>query len=161
MTVKIFIRRDVSDIHARYAVFDEYENELYTVSGRNTASGEVMKVISSGFTQAKIRDLRLPVLTAYVISVKAESVKLFFTYRAGRIKARFSGISWRIRGDILSGSFDIIDADGTIVCCVYQNFLKRYIELNVFDDNRELFCIAAALCVDALNIERVPDLQMT
>lgn len=159
--MKVFIRRDTCEIHSRFLVFDEYENKLYSVTGRNTASGEIMKVIDAGFTAAKIRQLRLPVIDAYSVTVASESVKLIFSYRAGRLRARYSGISWRIRGDILSGSYDILDADGTIVCTVFEHFSKNCTELNIFEDSRELFCIASAICVNSLNIERVPDLQLT
>ena len=93
--MKVFIRRDTSDIHSRFLVFDEFENKIYTVSGRNTASGELMKVMDGGFTAAKIRDLKLPVIDAYSVTVAQESVKLIFSYRAGRLRARYSGISWR------------------------------------------------------------------
>lgn len=157
--MKIFIRRDTSDIHSRFLVFDEYENKLYTVSGRSTASGELMKVFEGGFTVAKIRDLRLPVMEAYSVTIGNESFKLFFTYRAGRLRPRFSGISWRIRGDILLGSYDICDADGTIICSVCEHFSKNYTELSVYEKSRELFCIACAICVSSQNVERVPDLQ--
>lgn len=158
--MKAFIRRDTSDIHSRFLVFDEYGDKIYSVTGRNTASGELMKVIDGGFTAAKIRDMRLPVLDAYSVSVGAESVKLFFTYRAGRLRVRYSGISWRIRGDILSGSYDILDADGTLICSVFEHFSKNCTELNIYEKGRELFCLASAICVNTLNIERVPDLQM-
>ena len=159
--MKVFIRRDTSDLHSRFLVFDEYGNKIYSVSGRNTASGELMKVIDAGFTAAKIRDMKFPVINAYSITVGTESVKLFFTYRAGRLRARYSGISWRIRGDILSGSFDILDADGTIICSVCERFSDNCTELNIYEKGRELFCIASAVCVNSMNFERVPDLQLT
>ena len=120
-----------------------------------------MKVMDGGFTAAKIRDLKLPVIDAYSVTVAQESVKLIFSYRAGRLRARYSGISWRIRGDILCGSYDILDADGTIICSVFEHFSKNCTELNIFEKSRELFCIASAICVNSLNVERVPDFQLT
>ncbi len=159
--MKVFIRRDTSDEHARYLIDDEFENPLYNVTGRMTASGELMKIMSEGYTAAKIRDMRLPVVRAYSVSYASENIKLFFTVRAGEVRVRFSGISWRIRGDVLGGSYDILDADSTVICTVYKHFSKNYSELTIFDTNRELFCIAAAICVESLNLERVADLQMT
>ena len=159
--MKVFIRRDTSDIHSRFLVFDEFENKIYTVSGRNTDSGELMMVMDGGFTAAKIRDLKLPVIDAYSVTVAQECVKLIFSYRAGRLRARYSGISWRIRGDILCGSYDILDTDGTIICSVFEHFSKNCTELNIFEKSRELFCIASAICVNSLNVERVPDFQLT
>ena len=161
MTVRVFIRRDTSDIHARFTVYDEYENLMYHVTGKSTTSGNLMKVVAEGFTAAKIRDLELPVVSAYSIAAQGESVKLFFSVRAGVIKARYAGISWRIRGDVLSGSYDILDADGTIICAVCEHFSRNYTELCIFDQSRELFCISSVLCVNSLSIEREAQLQLT
>ena len=70
-------------------------------------------------------------------------------------------ISFMTRGDVVAGNYDILDADNSIVCVVNKDFAKSTLTVTVEMEDRELFCIAAAVCIDSLSMNVVPALQMT
>ena len=162
MNVKIFLQRDKSEEASRYRAYDDRGELIYLIRGRITPSGESMTIRSTdGGVMCRIRRLGLRALSAYSISAGGESARLNIAVGAGRAAVRFRGISFHIRGDVLTGSYDILDADNSIVCVVYKDYAKSCIELSVNIKERELFCMAAAACIDSLTVTPAPALQMT
>lgn len=162
MTVKCWIQRDCSDAGSRYRVFDEKGKLRYTVSGRRSPSGESMKLRDpDGETVCRIRGLCFSVLSVYSVSAGGESMRLNIAVGAGRASVRFRGISFFVRGDVLSGSYSVLDADNAVICTVGKDFAKGCICLELRQPEREIFCIAAAVCVDSLSVGSVPALQLT
>lgn len=109
----------------------------------------------------RIRRLGFSALSAYTIKVGAESARLNIAMGSGAASVRFHGISFMTRGDVVAGNYDILDADNSIVCVVNKDFAKRTLTLTVNMEERELFCIAAAVCIDSLSTNVQPVLQMT
>ncbi len=72
---------------------------------------------------------------------------------AGRTDFRFHGISWLLSRSADMRSFEIYDADGSVV--MSQNadsyHLTGSYKLEIYSELRELFCIAAAVCADVIN----------
>lgn len=147
---------------SRYAVLDEKGECIYKISGKNTPSGESVRIRDKeGNTLCKIRRLGFSALSAYSISEGGLIVGLNVAASAGRASVRFRGISFSICGDVLTGSYDIRDADNTVVCSVRKDYRKGYILLDVNIKERERFCIAAAVCIDSLSMDAQPAMQMT
>ncbi len=160
MTVRLFIKRDVSGSDSRYGVWDEKGAEKYRVIGRNTPSGESVRIKdNAGAAVCKIRRLGFSTLSAYTVKVGHETVRLNIALSGGVPSVRFHGISFIVRGDVCAGNYDILDADHTVVCVVSKDFAKRTLTLTVNMEERELFCIAAAICVDSLSLSTAPVLQ--
>ena len=114
-----------------------------------------------GETLCKVRRLGFSALSAYSIVIGCETVRLNIAVSGGRAAVRFRGISFCVRGEVLSGSYDIIDADKTVVCTVYRDFAKGCTTLTVNNKDREIFCIAAVACLNSLRGEAEPALQLT
>ena len=162
ITVKRYLQQDISDIGARYEVYDEKGGLIYRVRGKNTPSGESMRIIGpEGETLCKVRRLGFSALAAYSITIGGETVRLNIAVSGGAATVRFRGISFCIRGDVTSGSYDIIDADKTVVCCVYRDYAKGSLYLTINEKEREILCIAAAACLNSLRAEAAPALQLT
>ncbi len=162
MTVKLYIQRDCSDLSARYRVFDDKGGLRYLISGRRNPSGESMKLCTpSGEEVCRIRGLGFSALSVYSISAGGESMRLNIAVGAHRATVRFRGISFFVRGDALMGSYSVLDADTAVVCTVGKDFAKGCIGVELNQNEREIFCIATAVCIDSLSVGRLPALQMT
>ena len=161
MTVKYWLQRDRSDEKARYAVYDDRERLRFTVKGTVKPSGELMWLYDgSGAAAGKILRLGFNTFSVYRIRTGRETLRLNIAVAAGRAKVSFPGISFSVRGDVLSGCYEIIDADGTVICAARKDFMKSCTQLTVNMEERELFCIGAAVCIDSLTPERLPSMQM-
>ena len=162
IAVKRYLQQDISDIGSRYTVYDEKGALIYRIRGRITASGESMKLCGAdGDVLCKVRRLGFNAFAAYSISVGGETVRLNIAVSGGMASVRFRGISFCIRGDVLSGSYDIIDADKTVVCTVFRGYANGRTYLTINNKERELFCIAAVACINSLRADAAPALQMT
>lgn len=161
MTVKRYLQRDTSELAARYEVYGEQGELLYRIRGKKTPSGESMRIIDGqDGTVCKVRRLGFSALSTYSISFSGETVGLHIA-AAGMVAVRFRGISFSIRGDVLAGSYDIIDADCTVVCAVGRDYAKGCTHLTIYHTEREILCIAAAACINSLTADATPALQMT
>lgn len=162
MIVKIYIQRDTSDIYSRYQVLNEQGRLIYTVTGKHNPSGESLRIKDKdGETVCRIRGLGFSALSVYSISSRSESMRLNIAAGTGRASVRFRGISFYVRGDILMGSYSILDADTAVVCTVGKDFSKGCTQLLINQQDREIFCIASAVCIDSLSVGHIPVLQMS
>ena len=79
----------------------------------------------------------------------------------GRAAIRFRGISFYVRGDVMMGSYSVLDADTAVVCTVGKDFARGCTQLALNQKDREIFCLATAICIDSLNVCQTPVLQMS
>lgn len=162
ITVKFYLQRDISTLNARYQIADEKGALCYTVSGKRTPSGESLRISDpNGETVCRIRSLGFSALSVYSISANGESMRLNIAAGSGRASVRFRGISFYVRGDVLMGSYSIFDADTAVVCTVGKDFVKNCTQLELNQKDREIFCLATAICIDSINVARIPALQMS
>lgn len=162
ITVKIYLQRDISSVTGRYQIYGERGELRYTVGGKRTPSGESLCVCDpSGETVCKIRGLGFSALAVYSVSAGGESMRLNIAVGNGRASVRFRGISFYVRGDVLMGSYSVLDADTAVVCTANKDFAKSCIQMDIRQNEREIFCIATAVCIDSLNVARMPALQMS
>ena len=160
--MRMQLQRDTSGETARYLVFDEGGTMCGRISGRISPSGELMMISDCGNNiLCKVRRLGFSSLAAYRIRTGTETVRLQAAVSGGMAMVRFRGISFSIRGDVMSGSYDIIDADQTLVCSASKDFGKGCVMLEIFQQERGCLCVAAAACIDSLTLDRTPALQMT
>ncbi len=162
MTMVLYLQRDTSDLGARYTVSDEKGVLRYIVTGRRNPSGESMRIRGvNGETVCKIRSLGFSSLSVYSISSGCESMRLNIAVGTGRAAVRFRGISFIVRGDVLTGSYSILDADTAVVCTVGRDFARESTQLLIEQNEREIFCLATAICINTLNVGHIPALQMS
>jgi len=162
MTLKLVLQRDISDVNSRYRVFGDRGELCFIVTGKRTTSGESMRICDpDGEQVCRIRGLGFSALSVYSIRVGGESIRLNIAVAPGRAAVRFRGISFLVRGDIPSGSYSILDADTSVICEVGKDFVKGQTCLEIFEDERAMFCLAAVACIESLSVGQVPALQMT
>ena len=162
ITMKLYIQRDTSQLNSRYLIYDETGSLRYRVTGKSSTSGESMRITDeSSAVLCKIRSIGFSALSVYGISCGGETIRLNIAAAEGRASVRFRGISFFIRGDVLQGSYSILDADTAVVCAVGKDFAKQCIQTEIFQEDREIFCLACALCIDSIAVIGAPALQLT
>ena len=160
--MKLVLQRDISDLNSRYRVFGDRGELRFIVTGKRSTAGEYMRICTpEGGTACRIRGLGFSAVSVYSIRVGGESIRLNIAVAPGRAAVRFRGISFLVRGDVPSGSYSILDADTSVICEVGKDFSKGQTCLEVFEDERAMFCLAAAVCIESLSVGQVPALQMT
>ncbi|MGN1051231.1 MAG: hypothetical protein ACI4QE_02905, partial [Acutalibacteraceae bacterium] len=134
----------------------------YYVCG-DSRNGRVKLNVSSFDSEVKvrIRKIPLPVFNTFLIFDDSELIRLVLVENFFRIQGYFHGISWRIRGDILSKNFDIVDADNTTVATLIRRWGREcdIYELTIFDKQRELFALASILSINSFNLSEKEALQ--
>lgn len=159
--VKRFLQRDTSELNRRYIVLDDLGRELYVVRGKHTASGEFIRIRDRHDNAVcKIRRLGINALSAYSVRADNTAVRINVVMSGSVAAVRFRGISFYLRGNAVAGNYDILDADNSVVCVVNKDFAKRALTLTINTEEREMICIAAAICIDSLSVTATPALQM-
>ena len=139
--------------HSRFVVSDICGHTKYVVTGKGSATIQHLVISTTdGQILVSIRVAPFSFFSAFVVNDAAERFLIVANHR--KIEYKFHGISWTLLRSRDSRSFEIFDADGTSVMLqLADNFIsKGYYELDIFSEQRELFCIAAAICADILNL---------
>lgn len=150
--MKLFIRRSTDASGCLFVLYDESGNEKYKVFRK---AFKLMPIASyriadvTGDTAAKIR--RLPFVGAKTFALKANRsrVNLVLLPTQQGVFATFYGNNWHVNGNIAAKNFSVIDVDKTEVFRHIRH--SRYGELEIFDEENELLCVAAAICINLLN----------
>lgn len=156
--MKLYIKRDKSTDNSMFVVFDEHCNEKYYVIG----SKDKFELINLGKEKLlKIRRVPLPALNAFSISAYKRNIKFIIGSSSSKVQCYYYGIGWRIRGNIFIKSFDILDADNSLVATHVKRFsgCGDGYELNIINEDMELFGIATALCINLVAKVDNPCLQ--
>lgn len=161
--MKIYLKRDNSSLNSRYVVYDELGLPKYTIVGKHSASGERMYIMQDESVVAKMRDTRLGVLKNFTVTDSGSSARIIITNKGSNISINFRGVSWHIRGDVLAKSYDILNVDNSVIAAVsaFSTFGRDSLEININNDNKELFCIASVVCIDSIATAATPVMQMS
>ncbi|MBQ5397878.1 MAG: hypothetical protein IIU14_00380 [Ruminococcus sp.] len=143
--MKRYIKRDKSAENNLFLIYDELGLELYRVFRQKN---NVVLSDTEGKKLLKIKTLPLPKLCAYSISDGKNSIKLIINPQ--KCSCGFYGTPWQIRGELFSGSFDIIDADNSLVCSHERSFSngKSCYLAEIESSHNELLCLGTAVCAD-------------
>lgn len=149
--MKLFIKRDVSPSGEDFVIFGESGDERYkTVCHNPKTSFNIAVSDSSGNAAAKIRRLSLAGANVFVIRAYKSRITLVVVPSKGGAYSYFYGSNWHVCGNIASKNFSVIDVDKSVVFSHIRH--SKYCELDIIDEKNELFCVAAAVCVNMLNI---------
>ena len=147
--MKLFLKRDVSDISSRYVVLDDCGKQKYIVTGANRPSGQ--KLTLSDNECRKMSDITLYNLVATYFTIKY-SKRLYALVPCVNENFAFMiyGSTLRFVGDMSQGRFSLIDVDKSVVMTqkkCWGEFGTGF-ELNIFDEQQEIFALSVAICAD-------------
>ena len=152
--MEFYICRNTENSSSRFCVYDSLGNKHCSITGkfgflgdtlriRNTDDTPIFKILQSSVT--------LP-LTVYYLSGNGERVRL--TYNHVKKKFSLAGVSWFIKG--MSPIFEVIDADNTQV--MSQKLMPNgSLRVNINYTDKQLLCIAVAICINSM--ETLPEIS--
>lgn len=141
--MNLFIKRDRTVDGALFAVFDEKgENKYYVRSVKNC----IVLCDLKGKTLLRIKRILLPALKTYTLVSSDRTIRLLINPK--KSYCWFYGMSWRIRGDFFSKSFDIMDADNSVAATFARRFDDDSYKLIINCEHNELLCIGVAVCAN-------------
>lgn len=152
--MKLFLRRDNSREDNRFVVYDESNKIKYCVKGRRSVATDTM-VISTPDDNPLVTLKVVTFRFFSVFSVKSgcERFVITLTGMPHNPDYRFHGLCWRVSEFSPDRNFTVIDIDNSLVMKqnTLRNYNDNYYELTIQKDERELFCIATAICADVVN----------
>lgn len=145
--MKFYIKRDKTVDDSLFIVFDENGKEKYFVTG--TKDKMIVKDSFDNIIMV-IRYICFSKIKTFSIRHKNNNIKFIIANKKSSSSCYYYGICWRIRGDVFKGSFDIVDADNTVVATIGRDFSKfgSNYGLTINHTEMEMFCIGTALCVN-------------
>ena len=149
--MKLFIKREKTADGSLFSVLDEFcQNKYYVKSLRNS----IVLCDLNDKALLRIKRLIMPALRSYTLVSDERTIRFMINQR--KSNCWFYGMSWHIRGDFFTKSFDIIDADNSTVATHARRFSEGSsgYELNINSEHNEFFCIGVAICA---NIESKVD----
>lgn len=145
--MKLYIKRDKTSDDSMFVIFDEQGREKYNVTrSKNT----IYMFDTENALRLKVRQLPLPAIRAYSLTAGNRNIKFIMNGKPTALNCYYYGTSWHIRGDVFAKSFDIIDADNSLIathCKRFSDTGDGY-ELNVFAEHSEYLSIGTAICVN-------------
>lgn len=160
--MKLYLKRDTFNQLARFVVLDELGKEKYFIVNSQNYSHRNMAVTDVNFHQlCTIHSIPLPLLNAYTINDRKDTIRLIFNKNTSRLMCYYYGISWRIRGDILGKNYEIVDNDNKILLTHSgrTGSIPGGSEINIYDESRELFLLASVACADLIETNNEKQLQ--
>ncbi len=148
--MKLFIRRDTVCGNAGFLVSDKLGHQKYAVSAE-CGAGIRMTVFSKGSEIASVIKYNNFMLNYFTISCCR---RFYVLIPVSGSEAGFSiyGSTFRFAGNAASGSFSILSSDG--ICAMTQKKTwspsGEVFELNIIDEEHELFLLSCALCADMI-----------
>lgn len=167
ISVKLYLRRSNAADNMQLEIFDENNNAVFRVFAANKSSKELIKIFNvyNGINNAeeicKIRAVKLSSLKINSVSSCNTKFRILIMPKDNQIFARFYGVGWHIRGSIISGSYDIMDVDNSVIAAVSKNFSNNYTQISIFSEQKAILAIASIVCLENIALDRNPVLQIS
>lgn len=160
--MKLYLKRDLSSENSRFVVLDELCREKYYVLSTGKSLEKLLITTTDGIVVTKINRLPLPMLQAYSITCGGKNIRFILNPAKDARNCYYYGISWHIRGQIFTKSFDILDVDNTVIAAHYRSFgtCGGY-ELDIYSEENQQFCLATAVCVNMAELSENPAIKFT
>lgn len=99
-----------------FTVFDTAGTCLYTVEGEwGSFGGQMYLRDSAGAQLARVHCVGIRGLCKYSVFIgKHERLRVTHTLASAGLELRLKKTDWRLRGDLLVRTFDVVDAHGTV-----------------------------------------------
>lgn len=150
--MKLYLKRDKSDVQSRYNVFDNLGEQRYKIEGKRTASVERTYILQGDSCVSKLRTTQLgPIRSSFVVT-KEMSFHVIITQTRDKFAVSYHGVNVHIRGDVFNNLYDILDVSNTVIACVSRVFKSssETLELNINDDKYEMLALSTALCLSCV-----------
>ena len=148
--MKLFIKRDISDICSMFIISDELGNEKYYSLNLKSKTNKTFVITDTQRNVlAKVRQIPFGGAKSFVFKIGKSHTTFVIAITSKGVYSNFYGNNWHINGEIASKNFSILDVDNTVIA-INKN-CGEYSELTVIDTANELYCIATSICINMIN----------
>ena len=167
ISVNLYLKRSNAADNMQFEIFDKNNNTVFKILAVNNSSKEIIKIfnidndVNINEEVCKIRAVKFSSLKLHNVSSGNIKFRIIIMPKDNQIFARFYGIGWHIRGSIVSGSYDIIDLDNSVIAAVSKNFSNNYTQISIFSEQKTILAVASIICLENIALERKPVLQMS
>ena len=157
--MRLFLKRDLSADSNAFTVYDELGCLKYLVASKQPVFKSINLSICDPDGQPVARIRRVPIAgtKTFVLKAYKRRVTLVLLITSKGMYCNFYGVNWHISGELVSKNFSIMDVDNSLIM-QHFHFSDRC-ELEITDEGSELFCLAAAICVNLINTTDARALQ--
>ena len=155
--MRLFIKRDKSSNEQDFVIFSESGDERYRTQRKKSGSEKSMNIKicgTDGQIRAKIRKMPFPATNIFVLRADKSRITFVVVPTKNGLLSYFYGNNWHINGSIAAKNFTIIDVDKSVILSHRKH--ASYCTLEIFDEENELYCIAASICANLVNTIEKP-----
>ncbi|MBQ1507583.1 MAG: hypothetical protein IIZ36_04085 [Ruminococcus sp.] len=158
--MKLFLKRDLSADGNVFTVFNDLGEAKYLVLSKKPGTNAKINLAvcdTNGKPVARLRRVPIAGTKIFVIKANGKRISLVLLITSKGMYCNFYGVNWHISGELITKNFSIMDVDNSLIMS-HLHFSDRC-ELEIPDKDNELFCVAAAICVNLINTLDSPALQ--
>lgn len=152
--MKLLISRDTSDVYSRFVVYDENENLLYSIKGKdNTAVKKIKAFTPEGKCLLKISATpEIGSTIGYNIITPEGAFALTVRLKPDELCLKILGTKLFFRGNLITRSFEITDVSAKALAFHKPEAGKsgRYV-LEVIDEAQVFSLLAISICADLIS----------
>ena len=152
--MKLLILRETNGDNACFKVFDECENLLFNVIGKDSHGVRQLKAFTSE-DKCVIKISATPQIgstTGYNVITPHHAFAVTVKLKAADLCLKIHGAKFFFRGNLYTRSFEITDVSSKAMACHKPEAGKsgRYI-LDVFEESQVLSLLAISICADTIS----------
>lgn len=114
--MKFFIQQS-TETNELFSVMDSLGQPVYRVTGDSVALGnKIFLIDQNGQEAARIFSVGLTTIAKYSVFIgEKERARVIQNLGRSRQPIKIKGVNWTFRGDLLTRSYDIVNADSAVV----------------------------------------------
>lgn len=114
--MKFFIQQS-TETNELFSVMDSLGQPVYRVTGDSVALGnKIFLIDQNGQEVARIFSVGLTTIAKYSVFIgEKERARVIQNLGRSRQPIKIKGVNWKFRGDLLTRSYDIVNADSAVV----------------------------------------------
>lgn len=152
--MKLLISRDTNDVYTRFTVYDQYENLLFEIAGKEGAAVKKIKAFTpEGKCAFKISATpEIGSTIGYNVITLSSAFAVTVKLKAANMTLKIHGAKLFFKGSLLNRSFELTDVSSKTLAFHKPEAGKRgqYI-LEIYDETQMLSLLAVAICADLIS----------
>ncbi len=151
--MRLFMKKASDSAGLIFTVSDDRGIELYRVTGYKGTTCEKFSISTcDGVSLVRMRLIPLSVFYAFGVRANGKTAIVTVSNTGGSPEFKFHGLDWYMKDDCFGRNFRIYDKQDKLIMSQRDSALDShgYFEIEITDSQKELLCVAAAVCIDLL-----------
>lgn len=152
--MKLLISRETSDVYARFVVYDEFENLLFDIAGKEGTAVKKIKAFNpDGRCCFKISATpEIGSTVGYNVLTAGSAFAVTVKLKASNMTLKVHGAKIFFKGNLLSRSFELTDVSSKTLAFHKPEAGKMgQYTLEIYDEAQMLSLLAVSICADLIS----------